>query len=101
MVDDAASIASDTELFKRETQSQFVPQDDDAEVLWEVIEITGEKLKYYRVRWAGLDPKTGKPWPQSWVVKPDCTDDLVMEWKRKMALKKKTKRGMSCLLRKL
>ncbi|KAF8960772.1 hypothetical protein BDZ97DRAFT_1594011, partial [Flammula alnicola] len=50
--------------------------------LWEVIEITAEKGNTYKVRWKGNDPKTMKPWPQSWVKKTDCTDDLVMEWKR-------------------
>ncbi|KAF8223256.1 hypothetical protein L208DRAFT_1057946, partial [Tricholoma matsutake] len=50
--------------------------------LWEVIEITSEKKKLYRVRWAGIDPKTNKPWPQSWVPMHDCTDDLVLQWKR-------------------
>ncbi|GLB40913.1 hypothetical protein LshimejAT787_0901280 [Lyophyllum shimeji] len=87
MSDDEASTSS--AVFQRETQSQFVPQENDEEVLWEVIEITAEKPKFYKVRWAGVDPKTGKPWPQSWVEKRDCTDDLVLEWKRKQALKKK------------
>ncbi|KAF5370906.1 hypothetical protein D9615_009801 [Tricholomella constricta] len=89
MSDDAASVGSDDQVYERKTQSQFVPQDDDAEVLWEVVEITGEKPRHYKVLWAGVDPKTGKPWAQSWVAKRDCTDDLVVEWKRKQALKKK------------
>jgi hypothetical protein len=61
---------------------KFVPQEDDEETLWEVVCITGEKGNTYKVQWKGLDPKTQKPWPQSWVKKSDCTDDLVVEWKR-------------------
>ncbi|KAF8066608.1 hypothetical protein FPV67DRAFT_1198503 [Lyophyllum atratum] len=86
MSDDEANSPA---TYERETQSQFVPREDDEEVLWEVIEITAEKPKAYKVRWAGVDPKTSKPWAQSWVEKRDCTDDLVLEWKRKQALKKK------------
>lgn len=81
------SVSSSLEVSERETQ--FVPQEDDAETLWEVIEITAEKGPAYKVKWAGLDPKTRKPWAQSWVPKRDCTDRLVMEWKRKQTLKKR------------
>ncbi|KAG6864660.1 hypothetical protein C0991_008037 [Blastosporella zonata] len=84
---------SDAESFERHSQSQFVAQEGDEEILWEVVEITGEKPKYYKVRWAGIDPDTGKPWVQSWVLKADCTDDLVHEWKRKKTLKKKSAKG--------
>ena len=84
---DGGTSTSTLEISQPETQ--FVPQEDDVEILWEVIEITAEKGKQYRVRWAGTDPKTRKPWPQSWVPKHDCTDDLVLAWKRKQALKKK------------
>ncbi|KAG6844751.1 hypothetical protein H0H87_003974 [Tephrocybe sp. NHM501043] len=83
------SQSSDDEDFQRDSQSQFVSQDDDDELLWEVVEITDEKAKHYKVRWAGIDPSTKKPWAQSWVLKADCTDDLVHEWKRKKAQKKK------------
>jgi len=69
---------------------KFEPQEDDEETLWEVIRITGEKGNTYKVQWKGLDPKTLKPWPQSWVKKSDCTDDLVIEWKR---LKKDKAKG--------
>lgn len=89
MGSDHASLSSALEVSERETQ--FVSQDDDDEILWEVIAITSEKPKAYKVQWAGVDPKTHKPWPQSWVPKRDCTDDLVIEWKRKLALKKKGK----------
>ncbi|KAH7925228.1 hypothetical protein BV22DRAFT_975672, partial [Leucogyrophana mollusca] len=49
--------------------------------LYEVLEITAERGNKYRVRWAGKDPATGKPWPLDWVPKSDCTPDLVKGWK--------------------
>ncbi|KAG6860120.1 hypothetical protein C0995_015500 [Termitomyces sp. Mi166 len=84
------SQSSDSELYERDSQSQFVSQEGDEDVLWEVDEITAEKGRFYKVRWAGVDPQTSKPWAQSWVRKSDCTDDLVHEWKRRK-LKKKNK----------
>jgi hypothetical protein len=51
--------------------------------LWEVIEITAEYANQYKVKWASVDPLTGKPWAQSWVAKNDCTQDLVMGWEMK------------------
>lgn len=72
-----------------EPDTQFIPQEDDAQTLWEVIQITAERGKFYKVKWAGTDPKTKKPWAQSWVAKHDCTDDLVTEWKLKQARKRK------------
>ncbi|KAI6126010.1 hypothetical protein EV401DRAFT_1046290 [Pisolithus croceorrhizus] len=71
-----------------EFETQFVPRSSDDEVLYEVEEITAETTYKYRVKWAGLDPATQKPWPQSWVDKHDCTDALVAEWKAKKAKKK-------------
>jgi hypothetical protein len=94
-IDDRVSVSS-IEISQPETQ--FVPQEDDMEILWEVIEITAEKGKKYRVRWAGNDPKTRKPWPQSWVPKHDCTDDLVLAWKRKRAFKKKEASRRKCMI---
>lgn len=90
--------ASTSTLEISQPNTQFIPQEDDAETLWEVIEITSEKNKLYRVRWAGIDPKTNKPWPQSWVPMHDCTDDLVLQWKRKQALKKKQADRRKCML---
>ncbi|KAL4079922.1 hypothetical protein V8B97DRAFT_666036 [Scleroderma yunnanense] len=70
-----------------ELETQFVPQENDDELLYEVEEITAERGDKYKVRWAGMNPATGKPWPQDWVSKHDCTDDLVQEWKAKKAKK--------------
>ena len=73
-------------------EGRFVPQEGDDLLLWEVVEITAEQKLKYRVRWAGTNPATGRPWAQSWVDKGDCTDDLVRSWKR---TNKRKRRGTS------
>ncbi|KAF8876922.1 hypothetical protein BD779DRAFT_1804118 [Infundibulicybe gibba] len=87
----------DDDLSISERETQFIPQEDDDENLWEVIEITAQRKDQYRVRWAGLDPKTKQPWPLSWVPRHDCTDELVLKWKLKQAKKKKGDAGRSSL----
>ncbi|KAH9965262.1 hypothetical protein BC827DRAFT_842578 [Russula dissimulans] len=52
---------------------------------WEVIEIVEEDGKRYQVRWAGEDPRTGKPWPLDWVPSSYCSSELVKAWERKKA----------------
>lgn len=79
----------ESQLDRSDSETQFIPREDDDETLWEVLEITAEKGKCYRVRWKGVDPATNKPWAQSWVPKHDCTDDLVRDWKLRQARKKK------------
>lgn len=88
LVDDGG--VSDSSL--SEPTQYFIPQENDEEVLYSVIEITSERNNMYKVRWAGNDPKTGKPWAQSWVAKTDCTDDLVLKWKKKKKEREKRKR---------
>lgn len=85
--EEVPNLDSSLEIGSYETQ--FISQEDDDETLWEVIEILDERPTKYKVKWAGLDPKTGKPWPPSWVLKHDCTDYLVREWKIKQARRKK------------
>ena len=63
--------------------SQHSEPGGDDEILYEVIEITKEQFGEYKVHWAGVDPGTMEPWPQSWVAKHDCTDNLALAWKRK------------------
>jgi hypothetical protein len=87
----AAESQSESEILISDPSQEFQPREDDDETLFEVIEITGEKDGRYRVRWEGHDPKTGKPWPQSWVPKRDCTGDLVLEWKTKKKEKERRK----------
>lgn len=86
-----ASPAPSTDSTQEERQ--FVPQSDDEETLWEVIEITAERPKQYKVKWKGIDPDTGRPWAQSWVPKTDCTDDLRRVWKKKLKIKQETTNG--------
>lgn len=74
-----------------EPSQRFEPREDDEETLYEVIEITDEKGDRYKVRWKGKNPKTMKPWAQSWVPKSDCTDDLVLSWKKKKKDKERIK----------
>jgi hypothetical protein len=76
-----ASSSSDDEV-------AFVSQEDDSQNLWEVIAIVDEKRGRFKVQWAGTDPQTKEPWPNSWVGKNDVTSDLVKEWKEKRASKK-------------
>ncbi|KAI0049327.1 hypothetical protein FA95DRAFT_891089 [Auriscalpium vulgare] len=67
-----------------DSQVKFEPGSSDGEQLWEAIEIVKEDPKRgFLVRWAGNDPNTGKPWPNSWSLREDCTDDLVQEWREK------------------
>lgn len=72
------------DVSEREPETQFQAHTDDEDVLWEVLEITAENARQYKVKWEGKDEK-GRPWAQSWVPKHDCTDELVIEWKLKKA----------------
>ena len=85
--------------------TQFEPGSDDDETLWSVLQIVKESRDRYLVKWAGVDPDTGKPWDMSWVPKHDCTDDLIHEWKvskskkvqdRKKEKKKRKLKGNAC-----
>lgn len=80
---------SDSDSDKIILDSQFVPQENDDETLWEVIEILAERKHQYRVRWDGINPATNNPWAPSWVPKHDCTHKLVHEWKKKQLRQKK------------
>lgn len=70
-------------MSESDPENQFVPRDDDEQALWEVIEIVAETGRKYQVRWAGLNPQTGRPWSLDWVPKSDCTPQLVKAWKSK------------------
>ncbi|OSD03281.1 hypothetical protein PYCCODRAFT_1467141 [Trametes coccinea BRFM310] len=88
MADDEFDSAP-SESESTDYQTQFIPKENDDEELWDVIEILEEKGRKYKVRWAGIDPKTKKPWDPTWVYKYDCTDKLIREWKKKKKAKKK------------
>ena len=85
---DSGGDSDSEEIF---LETQFVPQENDEDTLWQVIEILAERGNKYRVRWEGEDPVTRKPWAPSWVAKHDCTDDLVVAWKLKKLRAKKDK----------
>lgn len=51
--------------------------------LYEAVAILAERKGYYKVEWAGEDPKTNKPWRPTWERKQDCTPALVASWKAK------------------
>lgn len=67
-------------------QSQNDPALNE-ETSWEVVEIVAEDGKRYKIRWAGKNPKTGKPWPLSWVPNSHCSSELIKEWERNKATK--------------
>lgn len=72
-------------------ETQFEPHSSDENSdtnLYNVVRVINEKGSKYLVEWEGVEPTTGNPWPASWVLKKDCTPDLIMEWK---ALKKARK----------
>ncbi|KAG2004813.1 hypothetical protein CC2G_003331 [Coprinopsis cinerea AmutBmut pab1-1] len=50
------------------------------EDFWPIVGILAEDKKRYKVRWDGTDPKTGRPWPDSWVPKEDVTEDVEDDW---------------------
>ncbi|KAJ8468385.1 hypothetical protein ONZ51_g9676 [Trametes cubensis] len=70
-------------------------EEDDAETndlgdgWYEAIDIVAERKGMYKVRWGGVDPKTGKPWEDSWVSTRDCSKQLIASWKEQQAAKKK------------
>ncbi|KAJ6482539.1 hypothetical protein C8R45DRAFT_304146 [Mycena sanguinolenta] len=78
------------EISDRDTSFEHHASDD--EHLWDAIAILDERKGHYLVKWAGVD-EHGKPWADSWTRKRDCTDDMVEEWKRKKALKKREKKS--------
>ncbi|KAF7369229.1 Chromo domain-containing protein [Mycena venus] len=74
------------EISDRETA--FSSHESDEDHLWDAIEILKERKGQYLIKWAGVDDN-GKPWPDSWANKHDCTDDIVQAWKWKKVQKKK------------
>lgn len=62
-------------------ETQFIELTDDEVNLWDAVEIVAEKGDMFKIRWEGIDPETQKPWADSWVVKTDCTNDLVEAWR--------------------
>ncbi|ODO08198.1 hypothetical protein I350_03787 [Cryptococcus amylolentus CBS 6273] len=66
--------------------TQFVPQEDDSDTLYDAIRILDERVNKrgggeYLVEWAGIDPDTGKTYLPEWTAKTGCTNDLIKEWR--------------------
>ncbi|TYJ53431.1 hypothetical protein B9479_005928 [Cryptococcus floricola] len=66
--------------------TQFVPQEDDSDTLYDAIRILDERVNKrgggeYLVEWAGIDPDTGKTYLPEWTAKTACTNDLIKEWR--------------------
>lgn len=78
------------DLALSQEQGQFSPHSSDAEGdnVYPVECVVAQKGHRYKVRWVGVDPETGEPWPDSWVTRSDITDDVVQEWKIKQKVKK-------------
>ncbi|KAJ3791398.1 hypothetical protein GGU11DRAFT_833670, partial [Lentinula aff. detonsa] len=64
-----------------EAETQFIDLPDDDVNLWDALEIVGESATQFKIKWDGMNPATGKPWPDSWVQKHDATPDLVQGWR--------------------
>ncbi|KAL0250712.1 hypothetical protein I308_102895 [Cryptococcus tetragattii IND107] len=66
--------------------TQFIPEANDADNLYEAVEIMDERGPpvdgEYLIKWSGTD-EYGRPWKPSWEKKSGCTDALIMEWKEK------------------
>ena len=94
--------SSEGEGSQVQEETQFEPREsNNSESYWDVKCILNEKPGFYFVDWDGVDPATGKPWPPSWVVKTDCTDDLIQEWKaakRRKRLEAKSARSSTYTL---
>jgi hypothetical protein len=75
---------SDAEIIVSDRETPFSDRESDQDQLWDAIEILKERKGQYLIKWAGVDPN-GKPWPDSWTNKRDCTDDIVASWKFKKA----------------
>ncbi|KAE8537696.1 hypothetical protein D1P53_005752 [Cryptococcus gattii VGV] len=66
--------------------TQFIPEANDADNLYEAVEIMDERGPpvdgEYLIKWSGTD-EYGRPWNPSWEKKSGCTDALIIEWKEK------------------
>ncbi|KAM3413591.1 hypothetical protein BST61_g11460 [Cercospora zeina] len=64
--------------------------------IWEVEAILREHKTRYLIKWAGKNPKTGKPWQNSWQLKESVNKAAMDEWKglqKKQARRKKRRSG--------
>ncbi|EJD41842.1 hypothetical protein AURDEDRAFT_153053 [Auricularia subglabra TFB-10046 SS5] len=80
--DDPAAILGSTQFEPGPTD--YDPE--SAEKLWDAIGILDERRGEYLVDWAGYD-EHGKRWEPTWTAKANCTDALIIAWKKKKELK--------------
>lgn len=85
---DPTPSESDTE----DSQTRFVPRDDDPEKMWDAIEILEERGDKYKVLWDGFD-SDGEPYAPTWEYKRDCNPALKRTWKLKQEAKKNRKKS--------
>lgn len=83
----AMPVGSKEELSLPSTNEFDEEQDWDVEAILDQ-RGKGKNLRYL-VKWAGVD-KSGKPWPNDWVPKSDCSDELVAAWEGSRGRSKST-----------
>lgn len=74
-----------SDMAQESEESDFVPQSDDDENMWDIDGIVEEDRGKYKVKWAGENPATGKGWRDSWVKKSEVTPDVAEIWKEEKA----------------
>lgn len=53
--------------------------------MYKIKDIIDEDRTRYHIRWEGHDPKTGKPWPDTWEPKLNANKPAVEAWKKQKA----------------
>lgn len=86
-------VDSDEDEIQEATQFS-AHSSDSASNFWDVKRVLKEWNGKYLVEWAGVD-EYGKPYPQSWIPKEDCTDALIEDWKATKPQKKGKQRAKS------
>ncbi|KAH8809609.1 hypothetical protein DL96DRAFT_1685800 [Flagelloscypha sp. PMI_526] len=72
---------SDNESYESvDDEGTFVSKKNDEKNLWEAKEIVGEKGQQYKIKWAGKNPETDKPWSDSWTHKTNVANNLARQW---------------------
>ncbi|KAI1548100.1 hypothetical protein PtrSN001A_001353 [Pyrenophora tritici-repentis] len=60
-------------------------------IFWEADCILAERVvggvRKYHIKWKGIDPATGKPWPTSWEPEGNANGLLLADWNQKKALR--------------
>ncbi|KAG8992881.1 DNA polymerase epsilon catalytic subunit, partial [Tulasnella sp. 427] len=70
-------------------------KEPDSDGYWPIERIIQEKGKKFLVKWKGVDKASGKPWPNDWVNKTDCSESLIQGWEKEKADKKRKRQSRS------